>query len=320
MAGPHPGRAHVRPRFLPDMTSLHTVLQLEGLGSHSSKQAQLPRTVFLNPAPHSCALMSDHRGEGPEETKPEDTKQCRICLDGEDPQLGRLIRPCLCKGSISYVHVKCLQRWRNTSSSRSAFYACPQCGYHYHFARTRVMGIATNPIVVAAVSTFLFTILVLLSSFVTTWFIGDDDGSYSFSFYYPYEVFRNLVKMTIGILADDGMIGDNVLSQRKGTYQLKQPQGPPGPLGRFIRRFLLGLPVVGAGSIAHMLLSIPLPFHWLRFRTRRTGRQSQDLMALIILAVVLAGAARALYKVYQLTERMTKRLLLRAEDAILEVG
>ena len=31
----------------------------------------------------------------------EEAKQCRICLDGEDPALGRLIRPCLCKGSIS---------------------------------------------------------------------------------------------------------------------------------------------------------------------------------------------------------------------------
>jgi len=30
-------------------------------------------------------------------------KQCRICLDGveAEPELGRLIRPCLCKGSIS---------------------------------------------------------------------------------------------------------------------------------------------------------------------------------------------------------------------------
>ncbi|KAM5531707.1 hypothetical protein V8D89_014627 [Ganoderma adspersum] len=266
--------------------------------------------------------MSDHRGEEerPAEAKPEDTKQCRICLDGEDPELGRLIRPCLCKGSISYVHVKCLQQWRNTSSSRSAFYACSQCGYHYHFARTRAMGIATNPIIIAAASTFFFTILVLLSSFVTTWFIGDDDDSYSFSVYYPYEVFRNLIKMTIGILADDGMISESVVRQRTRTHQLKQPQGAPSLLGRFIRRFLLGLPVVGAGSIAHMLLSIPLPFHWLRFRTRRTGRQSKDLMALIVLAVVLAGAARALYKVYRLTEKMTKRLLLRAEDAILEVG
>ena len=30
-----------------------------------------------------------------------DTAQCRICLDGPDPDMGRLIRPCLCRGSIS---------------------------------------------------------------------------------------------------------------------------------------------------------------------------------------------------------------------------
>ncbi len=34
----------------------------------------------------------------------------------------------------------------------------------------------------------------------------------------------------------------------------------------------------------------------------------------------LPTAYRALYKVYKFTERVTKRLLLRAEDAILEVG
>ena len=133
----------------------------------------------------------------------------------------------------------------------------------------------------------------MLSSFVTTYFISDDDEyGYTFSLYYPLEVFRNLVKMTIGILADDRMLDDTLLSQRTGSTRLRQPQGPPGFLQRLFRRFLLGLPVVGAGSIAHMLLSVPLPFHWLRFRTRRTGRQSKDLMALIILAVVLAGAAR----------------------------
>ncbi|KAI0756882.1 zf-C3HC4-domain-containing protein [Daedaleopsis nitida] len=257
----------------------------------------------------------------PDDTETEDTKQCRICLDGEDAELGRLIRPCLCKGSISYVHVKCLQRWRNTSASRSAFYACPQCGYHYHFARTRVVGIATNPIVIASLSTLFFTILVLLSSFVTTYFISeDDDSTYSFTFYYPLEIFRNLVKMTVGILADDRLIDDTMLRRRMGSSRSQESRTPPGLIQRLFRRFLLGLPVVGAGSIAHMLLSFPLPFHWLRFRTRRAGRESRDLMALVILAIVLAGAARALYKVYQLTERVTRRLLLRAEDAILEVG
>ncbi|KAI0825022.1 zf-C3HC4-domain-containing protein [Trametes gibbosa] len=242
----------------------------------------------------------------------EDTKQCRICLDGEAPELGRLIRPCLCKGSISYVHVKCLQRWRNTSASRSAFYACPQCGYHYHFARTRVIGIATNPVVVAALSSLLFTILVLMSSFVTTWFIGDPDEDYIYWFY-PVEIFRTLVRMTLNFF-DDDLLDNPVLRGRR------RPRGPPGFFMRLFQRFLLGLPVVGAGSIAHLLLSVPMPFHWARMRTRRVGRQSKDALTLIVLAIVIAGVARALYKVYQFTEQMTKRLLLRAEDAILEVG
>jgi hypothetical protein len=32
---------------------------------------------------------------------PMEEKTCRICLDGADPDLGRLFRPCLCKGTIS---------------------------------------------------------------------------------------------------------------------------------------------------------------------------------------------------------------------------
>lgn len=39
-------------------------------------------------------------------TESTEEKQCRICLDGVDaePELGRLIRPCLCRGSISVCY------------------------------------------------------------------------------------------------------------------------------------------------------------------------------------------------------------------------
>jgi RING-variant domain len=33
--------------------------------------------------------------------------QCRICLDGPDPDLGRLIRPCLCSGTVSVSTATC---------------------------------------------------------------------------------------------------------------------------------------------------------------------------------------------------------------------
>lgn len=41
----------------------------------------------------------------------EQEKQCRICLDGGEAEreLGRLIRPCLCKGSIS---VRMTKLWK----------------------------------------------------------------------------------------------------------------------------------------------------------------------------------------------------------------
>lgn len=82
--------------------------------------------------------------------------------------------------------------------------------------------------------------------------------------------------------------------------------------------------MVGAGSLVHMLLSAPLlgPLQWLARQrgSRRRRDQSRDIAAIIILALIVAGAARALYKVFRLTESVTKRLLLRAEDVILEVN
>ena len=53
-------------------------------------------------------------------------KQCRICLDGPEVEgeLGRLIRPCLCRGSISVEHPPCSRMSRSLSPPPSAVCAC----------------------------------------------------------------------------------------------------------------------------------------------------------------------------------------------------
>ena len=53
-------------------------------------------------------------------------------VDGDD----RLFSPCLCSGSIKYVHESCLRRWR-ASGSRSARVRCPQCKFQYKTRRMR---------------------------------------------------------------------------------------------------------------------------------------------------------------------------------------
>jgi hypothetical protein len=41
-------------------------------------------------------------------------KVCRICLDEEDPLdmgVNPLIVPCLCAGSMRFIHVQCVREW-----------------------------------------------------------------------------------------------------------------------------------------------------------------------------------------------------------------
>ncbi|KAI8067550.1 hypothetical protein BC940DRAFT_301003 [Gongronella butleri] len=99
-------------------------------------------------------------------------KQCRICGDGEyesvssqdddeEARVGyaqasplpryplnrhqqRLIRPCLCKGSMSYVHRGCLNQWRRLSPRSSSYVACDICGYRYNVYRPVYASIVTN--------------------------------------------------------------------------------------------------------------------------------------------------------------------------------
>ncbi|VDN99509.1 unnamed protein product [Rodentolepis nana] len=56
---------------------------------------------------------------------------CRICHDtSADETHGRLIAPCLCDGSLKYVHEKCIQRWVDISNSKR----CELCHFEYEIS------------------------------------------------------------------------------------------------------------------------------------------------------------------------------------------
>lgn len=38
-------------------------------------------------------------------------QECRFCLESEVTRENPLISPCLCRGSVAYIHVYCLKRW-----------------------------------------------------------------------------------------------------------------------------------------------------------------------------------------------------------------
>lgn len=44
-----------------------------------------------------------------------------------------MLRPCRCRGSLAWVHLDCLNSWRNNSANPKSFYQCDQCAYEYRF-------------------------------------------------------------------------------------------------------------------------------------------------------------------------------------------
>ncbi|KAG5647635.1 hypothetical protein DXG03_008988 [Asterophora parasitica] len=163
-----------------------------------------------------------------------------------------------------------------------------------------------------------------------TWFEEPSYGFSSFYFVSPLGLMQDLIAAALRILKDEDFVGifDDLPSRPRrnaGVVPRLAPSKPRGLLISFIRRFILGLPMVGAGSLVYMFLSAPFlgPLQWLarqRGGSRRRRDQSRDIAAMVIVALLAMGAARALYQVFKLTEKITKRLLLRAEDAILEVN
>ena len=78
----------------------------------------------------------------------DDPPICRFCLDerwvpdtktalGTANKDGRLISPCLCSGSIRFVHVGCLNKWRRSGHAMSdSLLRCGQCKYRYNVRYT----------------------------------------------------------------------------------------------------------------------------------------------------------------------------------------
>ncbi len=51
---------------------------------------------------------------------------CRFCFDGPDTN-NPLVNPCKCIGSMKYVHVQCIKKWRLNTTNPEWHYKCQLC-------------------------------------------------------------------------------------------------------------------------------------------------------------------------------------------------
>lgn len=64
----------------------------------------------------------------------DDNQICRFCLDIALSKTDPLISPCSCKGSIKYVHLKCLFRWMYGNRLQAPQEECNMCKAVYTYS------------------------------------------------------------------------------------------------------------------------------------------------------------------------------------------
>ncbi|GAA5952647.1 hypothetical protein JCM21900_006059 [Sporobolomyces salmonicolor] len=150
-------------------------------GEDDDLVAELLRPGATARAAKEPPIEEDKSGEArAEEVAEEGTateeRICRICFDGEDPELGKLFSPCLCRGTARFVHTACLERWRKASANSRSFYQCDQCAFRYRFRRTRLAGLVTSRVTVALFTSWLFLFLVFCAGFLANSLIAVVDS------------------------------------------------------------------------------------------------------------------------------------------------
>ena len=84
------------------------------LNQSPKKKIKKNKTKEKNNKPNSSLIHKIEKEIIKPQEKKEKGKICRICLSGEDnPVKNPLICPCICKGSMKFIHYFCLKNWLN---------------------------------------------------------------------------------------------------------------------------------------------------------------------------------------------------------------
>ncbi|KAF2749198.1 hypothetical protein M011DRAFT_399505 [Sporormia fimetaria CBS 119925] len=237
-------------------------------------------------------------------------RQCRICLETVQPtthvpsenlpgflkstpnvtyedENGRLIRPCLCKGSSKYVHEGCLQAWRHADPSygRRNYWQCPTCNFKYRLAR---MG--WGKWVASTAAQITMTVMILLITVFLLGFIADP---------------------IIGLYVEPWSI---LTPSSRSVYY--DDDGPTTWSEHFMKGF------AGMGVIGFLKVILASPLSYFRFggggrrRGRATGRDRVEQVSWIIIVV---GVGTALAAIYKGVRAWSRRVLEKAGERVMDV-
>ncbi|KAG9304528.1 hypothetical protein G9A89_020092 [Geosiphon pyriformis] len=226
-----------------------------------------------------------------------------IALARDEDTLGRLISPCLCKGTMRYVHVECLNNWRLRSQKKTSFFQCDECKYQYAFRRTTIAKYATNGFVLTIVTLILFAFCVFVGGFFSKLFLYLNDYPASFS----------------EILSEE--------SEETAETALREPMTFATIFTIDHYHLASGFVFVGIVGFLQILFSLiwlgPFPSWNIRLPSGSGGGgggRGDSFAALVIAVILVVGIVKAIWGMYKLVQGVSRLILERVELVILEVN
>ncbi|TPX60138.1 hypothetical protein PhCBS80983_g02004 [Powellomyces hirtus] len=248
--------------------------------------AQLNPSYDDPPAPEDNEVPETAPHKDDEPAAATDDRLCRICYGGpadeeDEPELGRLISPCKCKGTMRSVHIGCLNRWRTTSQKKESFYECDHCHYKYHF----------RP-VISILTLFIFSSGVVLAGFLS--------------------------KLLTRYLFDETS-GDPLFLIFNNTSL--SPAEPSSLWTVDAAHMLAGITLVGLLGVFQLVMALFRgPWGVPRFTTTTRGGNADRGPSIIVIILIAIGVGKAVYVVWSAVRRWSRTKLEMVETAILDVN
>lgn len=92
---------------------------------------------------------------------------CRICYN--DDSVEHLISPCLCTGSMKYIHLSCLNQWRSNCMKKTSMNVCEQCMFTY-IIKSNKLGTFLKEPKIRHIIRCLFILIILGMSNCLLWY------------------------------------------------------------------------------------------------------------------------------------------------------
>ncbi|KAL9100636.1 MAG: hypothetical protein Q9163_004006 [Psora crenata] len=285
----------------PNTASTHPPTQEEEQSNLKSGAKSIPKTRKHWPSRtcRICLETVDPTFQTPSDTLPEMLQPTpQVIYESSDPEAGRLLRPCKCKGSSKYVHEGCLQAWRHADPGygKRNYWQCPTCGFKYRLKRMtwgRWIS-STSTQIVLTVAIFVLALFVM-------GFVADP----IINFYAePYSVFTSPATLKTKI----------------------EPIFTEDDVPTWAEHFLKGMASLGLLGFVKVLVTLS-PWNWLNVRSSgimggagRSGNTGRDRLANISWLVVLIGVFTFLWAVYKGVRSWSRRTLEKASEKVMDVA